>query len=167
MNRSLRQSITGVAVAALAVAGTVVGIHRAGVEPASRVASSEGRPGGLAAHLDELTRAAPQGQEILEGPGSAAEAEFLKRAYPAATISMAKVEAAKESFAQVLRTTAARNSALGRREARAAARWAKFGPSRALYPFTELRNASNYVPNRYVAGGRTTDLAIADDLRAR
>ena len=95
MNRSLRQSITGVAVAALAVTGIAVGIHRAGIEPANRPASSEAAPGALGAHLEELTRAAPQGQEILEGPGSAAEAEFLKRAYPADTISLAKVQAAQ------------------------------------------------------------------------
>ena len=160
MNRSLRQSITGVAVAALAVTGIAVGIHRAGIEPASRSASSEGGPGALAAHLEELTRAAPQGQEILEGPGSAAEAEFLKRAYPADTISVAKVQAAQESFRQVLATTA-RERAQGSLQARAA-RWVKFGPSHALYPFTERRNAGNYVPNTYVAGGRTTDLAIAE-----
>ena len=122
---------------------------------------ARGAPGALGAHLEELTRAAPQGQEILEGPGSAAEAEFLKRAYPADTISLAKVEAAQESFRQVLATTAARERARGSLQARAA-RWVKFGPNHALYPFTERRNSGNYVPNTYVAGGRTTDLAIAE-----
>lgn len=36
------------------------------------------------------------------------------------------------------------------------------GPSRALYPDSRFRNSSNYVPNRYVAGGRTTDLVVND-----
>ena len=39
--------------------------------------------------------------------------------------------------------------------------WTSIGPSRALYPFTPLRNAFNYVPNEYVASGRTTAIAIS------
>jgi hypothetical protein len=39
--------------------------------------------------------------------------------------------------------------------------WVTVGPSNALYPFTDLRNSFNYVPNAYVAGGRTTSIALA------
>jgi hypothetical protein len=167
MNRTLRQSLTAVAVTALAVTATVAGIHQAGVEPPSRVAASEGRPGALAAHLEQLKRAAPGGQEVLEGPGSAAEAAFMERAYPASTTSVAKLNAAKASFQKVLATTAASEGALARGDARRRAkqRWMQYGPRNALYPFTERRNASGYVPNRYVAGGRTTDLAVAETCR--
>ena len=40
--------------------------------------------------------------------------------------------------------------------------WVFAGPSEALYPFEPLRNWSNYVPNTYVAAGRTTAIAIDD-----
>jgi hypothetical protein len=40
--------------------------------------------------------------------------------------------------------------------------WVSVGPSNALYPFTPLRNSGNYVPNAYVAGGRTTSIAMAN-----
>ncbi len=39
--------------------------------------------------------------------------------------------------------------------------WISVGPSQALYPLTPFRNSFNYVPTRYVAGGRTTAIAIA------
>ena len=42
------------------------------------------------------------------------------------------------------------------------AAWESIGPSRALYPFTELRDSFSYVPNEYVAGGRTTSIAISN-----
>ena len=35
------------------------------------------------------------------------------------------------------------------------------GPSKALYPFEPLRTSGLYVPNAYVAGGRTTSIALA------
>ena len=159
MNRSLRQSATAIAVGVLAVTGLAAGINGAGTAPPQRAPAGEGQPGALGAHLQQLKRAAPGGQEILEGPGSAAEAAFVERAYPASTISLAKIEAAKESFQAVVARTSARER-LARPQARAAS-WQRYGPSRALYPFTERRNSSNYVPNTYVAGGRTTDLAVA------
>src|SRR2546425_834651 len=41
--------------------------------------------------------------------------------------------------------------------------WVTIGPSEAVYPFFPLRTSSLYVPNEYVAGGRTTALALAGD----
>ena len=41
------------------------------------------------------------------------------------------------------------------------------GPSEALYPLERFRNASNYVPNSYVAGGRTTSIAIDDTCTSK
>ncbi len=93
-----------------------------------------------------------------EGPGSAAEAEFLQRAYPDDNISVADVNAARSSW----------SSTKGRPFPKGKGRpgtWVTVGPSHALYPFTEFRNSGNYVPNAYVAGGRTTDIAIADTCR--
>ena len=39
------------------------------------------------------------------------------------------------------------------------------GPSRALYPDSPFLNSFLYVPNAYVAGGRTTSIAIADTCK--
>ncbi|MDP9317559.1 MAG: exo-alpha-sialidase, partial [Actinomycetota bacterium] len=112
-------------------------------------------PTALGAHLEQLKEAIPgNGGESDEGPGSAAEAEFLERAYPRNTISFGQSLGAQQAFRQAT----ARFSKLA---PNAPGTWHSVGPSRALYPFSELRNSSNYVPNRYVAGGRTTDVAIA------
>jgi hypothetical protein len=172
-NRAIRQSVVAVTAVALAAGGLVAGLNAAGRQPPRAAVASEEGPGALAAHLEKLKRAAPDGQETLEGPAGAAEAAFRARAYPASTISVGKVEAAKQAFAEVVDATPAarRGTALvGATDTAAervtaaapAAAWTRFGPRRALYPFTERRNAGNYVPNRYVAGGRTTDLAVAD-----
>jgi len=88
-----------------------------------------------------------------DGPGAAADFAFEQRAYPAGTISVAQMDTARAAF-----TTANARSAGGDA---AVFDWESVGPSRALYPFTELRDAFNYVPNEYVAGGRTTSIAIS------
>jgi len=41
--------------------------------------------------------------------------------------------------------------------------WVTIGPSEAVYPFFPLRTSSLYVPNEYVAGGRTTSMALGGD----
>src|SRR5438034_176466 len=41
--------------------------------------------------------------------------------------------------------------------------WVTIGPSDAVYPFFPLRTSSLYVPNEYVAAGRTTSLVLAGD----
>ena len=69
-----------------------------------------------------------------------------ERAFPADTISVAQAERSMNAF----------GSAFGRPFPGGKGKkgvWTNVGPSQALYPFTELRNAFNYVPNEYVAGG--------------
>lgn len=117
-------------------------------------------PTALAAHLEKLHQAVPgNGGESEDGPGAAEEAAFLARAYPAKTISLAKVRGAMASFQQAQSRAAASAGRSG--AAATAGGWENIGPSRALYPFTRFRNSGNYVPNRYIAGGRTTSIAIA------
>lgn len=112
-------------------------------------------PSALGKHLEQLKEAIPgKGGESEDGPSSAADFAFRQRAYPARTISVAKVQAAQRSFKSALATK--------RVGLAPSQQWVNIGPSRALYPFTPLRNSSNYVPSKYVAGGRTTDLAIAN-----
>ncbi|MEP6666987.1 MAG: hypothetical protein ABJA81_11110, partial [Nocardioidaceae bacterium] len=137
--------------------------QRAANASASEAQREAGRGGGeqegpaaLSKHLEALREAIPGNEGMSEeGPMASAEAAFQQRAYPADTISVAKVQASMSAFKGVVADTA-------RIGAKApAASWQQVGPSRALYPFTELRNSSSYIPNRYVAGGRTTDVAIA------
>ena len=131
---------------ALAVAAALQGAEAEGESPAA-----------LGRHLESLRAGIPgQGGEPEEGPGVAADEAFRIRAYPAETISVAQAQTAATSFQQ------ARNRAASRSTTAAEARWRAYGPSRALYPFTKFRNYTNYVPNTYVAGGRTTALVLAN-----
>ena len=111
-------------------------------------------PAALGKHLEELAKTVPGVDESREGPASAAEDQFMERAYPADTISVANMDAARAAFL----------GAKGRPFPRGRGRpgtWVAIGPSEALYPFEDLRNSFNYVPNDYIAGGRTTSIAIA------
>ena len=89
-----------------------------------------------------------------EGPSSAAEDEFLQRAYPADTISVEQMDAARAAFA------AAKGRPFPTGKGRKGS-WVSVGPSEALYPATDFRTSFNYVPTAYVAGGRTTSIALA------
>ncbi|MBA2559859.1 MAG: exo-alpha-sialidase, partial [Propionibacteriales bacterium] len=118
-------------------------------------AAGDDIPATLAEHLEQLKESIPgNGGESEEGPASWADDEFRKRAYPAATISLAKAQSATRAFRR-----AESRLTLGKAPSRS---WDNVGPRRAVYPFTPLRNSASYVPNRYIAGGRTTDLAIGD-----
>jgi hypothetical protein len=121
-------------------------------------------PPALRRHISKLMEAVPN-----EGPaGSAEDWRFLARAYPDTDISLAKTEGARAAHAehvanfQALLSTRATAGAAGVAAAAAApAAWVRLGPTQALYPLSQFRNYSNYVPNAYEAGGRTTSLAIS------
>jgi hypothetical protein len=98
------------------------------------------------------------GVEMNEGPAFAGDADFNERAYPDTTISVAEMAGARAAFAHA----EDRHSEHGDEHK---GRWKPVGPSTALYPFEDLRNSFNYVPTRYVAGGRTTSIAL--DPRCR
>lgn len=156
MTRRRRHTLTGVSVAVLAIAAGFVAIQLSGATPTPAAAVGDGEmPTALARHLEELYQTVPGDAGMSrEGPASAAEEAFAERAYPADTISIAQVERAKSSF----------NTAFSRpfpvnKDKKGV--WSSIGPSRALYPDTEFRNSFNYVPNDYVAGGRTTSIAIS------
>lgn len=115
----------------------------------------EEAPGALGRHLAQLKQTVPgNGGENAEGPGSAADAAYAARAYPADAISVANMDAARTAFGR----------ANGRPFPAGKGRpgtWVSIGPEQALYPLTPFRSSFSYVPNAYVAGGRTTSLAIA------
>ena len=166
MRRRTRQGLIGLTTGALVAVAALGGVNATGTPaPASADEEREAEvPGALRAHLDTLRRAVPgNGGESPEGPGSAEEAAFRARAYPATTITLQKAQAAAAAFtAAETRTTAAR---LSKAAAAAVTRWVNVGPSTALYPLTPFRNSTNYVPNVYTAGGRTTSLTLSPVCR--
>lgn len=110
-----------------------------------------GKPGSLRQHLTILKQALPP--NTIEGPGSAGDGGFEQRAYPASDIPLASIEAARAAAKAVM----GRNFPSGKGRP---GTLVSVGPSNALYPLSPFRSASSYVPNEYVAGGRTVALAI-------
>jgi hypothetical protein len=154
--RSARRRLLAVgAVAAIAASAAVTAAVMGPSSSPEAVRAEQGEgPRALQRHLDKLKRAMPGNAGMAEeGPASAAEFEFMQRAFPADSISLANMEAARTSFSETSRRPFP--GARGRPGV-----WMSIGPSKALYPFEELRNWTNYVPNAYVAGGRTTALAL-------
>ncbi len=122
-----------------------------GHERSGEGATEAEMPTAFARHIEKLMKASPAFEE---GPTSAAEAAFQQRAYPAEAISVAQMDGAASAFASA---KGGRSPGKGRPGS-----WVSVGPSEALYPGTPLLTSSLYVPNRYVAGGRTTSIAISD-----
>ena len=159
MIRRRRRLAVGAALLLAVAAAAIGGLTRSdGVEAIG--ARGEGElPTALGKHLDQLAKAYPGNPGLSEeGPSTAAESAFLERAFPAETISV-------DQMADARAAVAAANgrpfpSGKGRKGT-----WVSVGPSEALYPFEPFRNAFNYVPNSYVAGGRTTSIALADSCK--
>jgi hypothetical protein len=118
--------------------------------------SADELPTALGSHLEKLRQAVPGNSGMAEeGPASAAESEFVARAYPDETISVADMDRARSAFA-----AAAKRPFKGKAKP---GEWRPIGPSEALYPFSEFRGSFNYVPTAYVAGGRTTSIAVRQE----
>jgi len=153
--RRRRQVLAGGLSAAVVMAITAVAISLSGTSTPGAAPTGGEMPPALGAHLEKLRRATPGNQGMApDGPGSASEAAFLARAYPENTISVAQMDRAKNAAASAL----SRPFPTGKGKK---GQWTNIGPSVAVYPFEEFRNAFNYVPNEYVAGGRTTSIAIS------
>ena len=105
--------------------------------------------------MEKLMEAIPgNGGEPNEGPGSWEDMQFERLAYPGTDIPLSSLEAERAA------ANALRSSGFARGKGRSGT-WVSVGPTEALYPFTDLRNSYSYVPNDYVAGGRTVALAIS------
>jgi hypothetical protein len=156
VTRRSRHILAAISVAVLAIASGLVAIHFMGAPAAPATAVGEGEmPPALARHLDRL-KALPGNQGMSqEGPGGAAEWEYLARAYPSDAIGVAQVQAAKSAFA----SSSGRPFPAGKGQKGS---WVSVGPSNALYPSSQFLNSFLYVPNTYTAGGRTTAIAIAN-----
>jgi hypothetical protein len=151
--RFRRRLLAAGVLAALVVAAAVSAVFVDSSSPQAAPAGGEG-PQALERHLAQLMQAVPGNSGMAQdGPGGAADFAFAQRAYPAASISLANMDVARRSFSQV--TSRGFRGARGKPGV-----WSSVGPSKALYPFEEVRTSSLYVPNEYVAGGRTTALAL-------
>lgn len=147
--------VVALAAAALAVAAVVSVVARGGGGTQSATPDHEAAPPALARHLATLKRALPgNGGEPEEGPAGAAEQEFEARAYPDGTISLSEINAARSAGEK----HAAKGFPTGKGRQ---GTWVTIGPKDALYPATQFRSLSSYVPNAYSAGGRTNAIAIA------
>jgi hypothetical protein len=157
VRRRQRQLLAGIATGILAVSTGLVAAHFAGAEAPASVERGDGEmPTALGRHLERLKQSIPGNQGMSEeGPASAADAAFLERAYPGTTISIRQMDTAKAAYAKASRRVLAADKAQ-------TGAWSRVGPSRALYPDTPFRNSFNYVPNDYVAGGRTTSIAVSN-----
>jgi hypothetical protein len=159
--RTRRRIVALTTIVAALVAAVVAAQLLNPAAPAAVVTGGDG-PTALAAHLEELAARRSTLKQALpnesgENPGGAADAEFLKRAFPDVTISLAEMEAARSAFVE-----ASTRPPKGKKPGS----WTSVGPSEALYPFNELRTSALYVPNAYVAGGRTTSIAIRQKCTA-
>lgn len=115
----------------------------------------EGRPAALARHLEHLMEAAPVAHgDPGEGPGAAEDFAFAARAYPDTDIPLERLEGARSAHEEHERR------GYDRDEDRPHG-WVTVGPSDALYPASIFRSSFSYVPAAYVAGGRTTAIAIS------
>jgi hypothetical protein len=110
------------------------------------------KPLALARHMKRLQALPGLEGNSADGPASAEAEEFLARAYPDDDIPLARLEAARAAAGR-LKGKFARGK--GREGT-----WVTVGPSNALYPATIFRSSFGYVPNAYVAGGRSTAVAI-------
>ena len=125
--RRKRLAFSGFAALALVAAATAFALLSAS-GGASQAARGEAEtPPALAEHLAKLKQALPGNQGMaLEGPGSAAAAEYAKRAYPDGVISVSEMNAAAAS------ATAASTRFFRGKGVKGQLVFA--GPSEALYP---------------------------------
>jgi hypothetical protein len=148
----MKSKLSRILVAVVFIAMIAGGIFYLREEAERGQAGEAELPTALAKHLEKLKEAVP---ETEEGPGSAVQAAFQERAYPADTISVAQMNGAASAFEAV------KGRPLPAGKGRPGS-WVSVGPNEALYPGTPLLTSSDYIPNRYVAGGRTTSIAISN-----
>jgi hypothetical protein len=152
--RTVRRWSIAAGVVASGSVAVVLAFALNGSAPAAPAVETEGMPTALAGHLARLQALPGNGGMAAEGPGAAADSEFRNLAYPDTTVSVAEMNGAREAFTDV--------AGVPYRAGEGDGRWETIGPSRAIYPRSDFLTSFLYVPNTYVAGGRTTDIAISD-----
>ena len=160
MTRNGRHGLVALGATIAVVALAAAGVTLVGHERESEQGAEPEFPTALGKHLEKLMEATPGNQGMAEeGPASGAEAAFLQRAYPEETISLAA------GGRRAGRVRCLEGSAVPDRQGTPRARGSPSARARRSIPTTDLRNSFNYVPNDYVAGGRTTSIAISDTCK--
>ena len=91
--------------------------------------------------------------EAAEGAGDGAQ-DWYMHAAPGTAVPLAAITGSREDWAKVK----SRGNASGKLDGQG--RWENLGPDNALYPLNPFRNRYVYVPNEYVAAGRTAHSVI-------
>lgn len=143
-------------VALLMAVGTAIALVLPGMrsrEAGTALEVERKMPLAVARHMKRLQAVPGVGGESPDGPGSADAEDFLALAYPDTDVPLARLEAARAAAGRL------RGKPFPTGKGRPGT-WITVGPRDALYPFTPFRNSFGYVPNRYVASGRATAIAI-------
>ena len=161
--RRMRLALAALTVGAIAV-GSMYAAGQAGrAKPATAKAAVQGdgdMPAALANHLAKLGQSIPGngGEPAGESPDASSKSsaglqQFIQLAFPRKDIPLSSIVAARRAFRAV------RDNGPGTgNHGRGNGKWEQVGPTTALYQLTPFR--TDYMPNEYAAGGRTTDLAI-------
>ncbi|MFL6014770.1 MAG: exo-alpha-sialidase [Gaiellaceae bacterium] len=156
--RHLRIASAVLFVALLAIGAVIAGFAARSSGGVEALKASEGEmPTALGQHLAKLSAASPSSMEEGangENPATAEEQAFAQRAFPATDIPISLLNG------ELAAANALNKRGLPRGKGQTGT-WVSVGPSSAEYPFTPLRSINSYVPNTYVAGGRTTALALS------
>ena len=155
MTRRRRHALVAAVVALVAISALIATVTLSGTTAAAPAGGGE-LPSAFGQHLGNL-RAAPHSTG-LGGPSSWEEQQDEARAYPAEGVAYSWIAAARSGW----------QSAKGRPFASgkgSKGTWVSVGPSTALYPLSPFRTRTDYVAGEYVAGGRTTGLAIASTCK--
>jgi hypothetical protein len=125
-------------------------------EASNNKVDADGLPPALAEHVEKLRMRGLPTNGGLGGARSPEEEAFQHMAYPGTQIPASRFQALRTNVQAIH----GRPFARGKGQQRS---WSSVGPSEALYPFFQYRTAGSYVPNAYVASGRTTSLAISNN----
>ena len=142
------------------VAAAVIGAIAIGGSSVDAAALSHARAVGpqdyelspaLRQKLGKAQRFAPGEPPIEAGENEASDGaqEFLMHAYPLNEVPLASLNAAGNDW----KTLKARGNSAGKLGENG--KWTNLGPDNAVYPLNPRRNRGVYVPNEYVASGRT------------
>src|SRR5262249_6642400 len=140
----------------LAVAGFVLALVAAAAVAAA-LSSSTGRSAAPLAR-GELAQTFSPGESAREGGEGIDEGaqDWTMRSSPATDIPLAVINASRQDW-KTLR---------GRGDLGGEGHWTNLGPDNAVYPLNPFRNRSVYVPNEYVAAGRTAHSVIDPNCNA-
>ena len=155
MTRRRRQLVAALVAGILAILTVVAATHPSETAEQAENAATELQRADPGDPLEEGSEPGEEGSESgEEGPGTAAQAEFLQRAYPDDTITVAQMNGARAAY----RSAKGRPFPTGKGQK---GTWVTVGPKEAVYPYSSYRDSSSYLPNEYLAGGRTTAEAIS------